>query len=90
MKKHVICNDCLFRGLKNETCIKCIPETKRSNFISLYRKNNDSEIYIKPQSNPVYKVLYKNPETGDWFYETNTPDQIGHYPNLLVEDILDI
>jgi len=37
-----------------------------------------------------YKVLYTDPETGDWFYEINTRDRIGHHKDKVVTDILDI
>jgi len=40
--------------------------------------------------NRLYKVLYSDPVTGDWFYEFNRRDMIGHYANKRVDDIQDV
>jgi hypothetical protein len=37
----------------------------------------------------LYKVLYRHPETGDWFYDVCTQDLIGSKPGYVVEDVLD-
>ena len=95
MQKHAICSDCLFNDASAEdvVCGKCIPGTRRSNFISVFREGGGAEIDIDPPyegPQRLYKVLYKDPQTGEWFYENNTPDHIGHHSGFIVEDILDI
>ena len=52
------------------------------------KKEETPEPEPKIKKEKIYKVLYRDLNTGDWFFELNTKDRVGHHIGL-VADIVD-
>jgi len=44
---------------------------------------------VEDPATKLFKVMYRHPETGDWFYDVCTQDKIGSKEGYLVVDVLD-